>query len=82
MACDHPSHRHPGLLTPCPECGEVRDPDDYPLDRRRLHAEPKRTIRMPDQRSVTDQLKDLIRLAHQNGLYDAADWVMARMSVK
>ena len=45
-------------------------------------AEPKRTIRMPDQRSVTDQLKDLIRLAHQNGLYDAADWVMARMSVK
>lgn len=21
-ACDHPSHRNPGLITPCPQCGE------------------------------------------------------------
>jgi hypothetical protein len=32
-------------------------------------------MNMPDQRSVTDQLQALIALAHQNGLYDAADWL-------
>lgn len=21
-ACDHPSHLNPGLITPCPECGQ------------------------------------------------------------
>jgi hypothetical protein len=30
---------------------------------------------MPDQRAVTEQLADLIRLANEHGLYDAADWV-------
>lgn len=34
---------------------------------------------MQDQRSVTDQLETLIELAHKNGLYDAADWVRARL---
>jgi len=23
--CDHPWHRNPGLIVPCPECGEGRD---------------------------------------------------------
>jgi hypothetical protein len=36
---------------------------------------------MNDQRSVTDQLQDLITLANKNGLYDAADWVQSRMKV-
>lgn len=35
-------------------------------------------IRMPDQRSVAEQLQDLERLANQNGLYDAADWLRER----
>jgi hypothetical protein len=30
---------------------------------------------MNDQRSVTDQMRDLVQLANRNGLYDAADWV-------
>jgi hypothetical protein len=34
---------------------------------------------MPDQRSVTDQLKTLLELANKNGLYDAADWLKQRM---
>lgn len=29
----------------------------------------------PRQDSVTDQLKDLVKLANQNGMYDAADWI-------
>jgi len=33
----------------------------------------------PDQRSVTEQLKDLIVLANQHGLYDAADWVKTQL---
>lgn len=32
-----------------------------------------------DQRSVTDQLKDLVILADHNGLYDAADWLRVRL---
>lgn len=32
-----------------------------------------------DQRSVTDQLRSLIVLANKAGLYDAADWVNARL---
>lgn len=36
---------------------------------------------MPDQRSLTDQLKDVIRLATQNGLYDAADWITQNYSL-
>jgi len=35
--------------------------------------------KMPDQRSVTDQLKDLIKFANQNGLYDAADWIQSQL---
>ena len=30
---------------------------------------------MNDQRSVTDQMWDLVLLAQQQGLYDAADWI-------
>ena len=30
---------------------------------------------MNDQRSLNDQLKSLIELANENGLYDAADWI-------
>jgi hypothetical protein len=33
-----------------------------------------------DQRSLTDQLKDLILLANRNGMYDAADWLQARIA--
>jgi len=29
----------------------------------------------PDQRSVTDQLIDLIQIANRYKLYDAADWI-------
>lgn len=32
---------------------------------------------MNDQRSVTDQLRDLIPIANQHGLYDAADYLTA-----
>ena len=32
-------------------------------------------FKMPDQRSLYDQLKDLYVLANRNGLYDAADYV-------
>jgi len=32
---------------------------------------------MNDQRSTTDQLQDLVRLANAHGLYDAADFVRA-----
>lgn len=31
---------------------------------------------MNDQRSVKEQLDDLIRLAHKDGLYDASDWII------
>lgn len=34
--------------------------------------------RMPDQRSVTDQLEDLIAIATQRKMYDAVDWIRAR----
>ncbi len=34
----------------------------------------ERTIQRQD--SVTDQLKDLVKLANQNGMYDAADWIL------
>jgi len=30
---------------------------------------------MPDQRSVTDQLRDLVIMANRSGMYDAADLV-------
>jgi hypothetical protein len=36
-----------------------------------------RTIQRQD--SVTDQLYDLVNLANQNGMYDAADWIMDRL---
>ena len=29
----------------------------------------------PDQRSTYDQVKDLIQIANQHGMYDAADWL-------
>lgn len=38
--------------------------------------------KVPDQRSVTAQLQDLIPLANQNGLYDAADWVQTHLEAK
>jgi hypothetical protein len=31
---------------------------------------------MPDQRSVTDQMRTLVTFATLAGLYDAADWVL------
>ena len=34
---------------------------------------------VPDQRSVTDQLNELVLLANRNGLYDAADWLRERL---
>lgn len=34
------------------------------------------------QASVTEQLQKLIDLAHKNGLYDAADWVITAMDEK
>lgn len=34
---------------------------------------------MQDQSALTEQLQKLLQLAHQNGLYDAADWIKARM---
>ncbi len=36
---------------------------------------------MNSQRSVTDQLLYVIRLAIDAGMYDAADWIQARMEV-
>jgi hypothetical protein len=35
-------------------------------------------VRFPDQRSVMDQLDELIRLATERGMYDAADWLRER----
>jgi hypothetical protein len=32
-------------------------------------------VRMPDQRSLVDQLRDLIPLANRAGMYDAADYI-------
>jgi len=32
-----------------------------------------------DQRSVTDQLKELMTLANKHGLYDAADWLKSTL---
>lgn len=34
---------------------------------------------MPDQRSVTEQLKDLKCLALTRGMYDAVDWINLRI---
>lgn len=34
---------------------------------------------MPDQRSTYEQLVSLYRLANQNGLYDAADWLKVQL---
>lgn len=38
-------------------------------------SEPGRRSRMPDQRSVTEQLRDLVGTANRLGMYDAADWL-------
>lgn len=44
----------------------------------------KRTVRLPNQRSVTDQLETLRQIANKEGLYDAADflrtWLETRVS--
>ena len=32
-------------------------------------------LKMPDQRSVTDQLRDLVVMANRAGMYDAADLI-------
>ncbi len=37
---------------------------------------------IPRQDSLTDQLKSLINLATQHGLYDAADWLTAQLEKK
>jgi hypothetical protein len=43
------------------------------------HAKTPKKKAMPDQRSLTDQLRSLIELANQNGLYDAADFLKAHL---
>lgn len=35
---------------------------------------------MPDQRAMYDQLLDMLELATQNGLYDAADWLKGHLT--
>ena len=35
---------------------------------------------MPDQRSLTDQLASLLGVAVERGMYDAADWLQARLT--
>lgn len=49
------------------------------LDDGGIPSEPKagEWVRMPDQRSVTDQLRDLRLVAIGQGMYDAADWLSA-----
>ena len=45
--------------------------------------EPKREgkeFHMPDQRATYDQLLDMLELATQNGLYDAADWLKRHLT--
>lgn len=37
---------------------------------------------MGDQRSLTDQLQDLIGIANKHGLYDAADYITRAISGK
>ncbi len=34
---------------------------------------------MPRQDSLTDQIRDLVKLANEHGMYDAADWITARL---
>lgn len=34
---------------------------------------------MNGERSVTDQLRDAVRLCNDEGYYDAADWIDARL---
>lgn len=31
---------------------------------------------MPDQRSTTEQVRDLVTIANMMGMYDAADWIL------
>jgi hypothetical protein len=33
-------------------------------------------FKMPDQRSTTEQMRDLITIANLAGMYDAADWIL------
>ena len=41
----------------------------------------KTTIAVPpSQASLMDQIKLLVDLANQNGLYDAADWLMMKLN--
>jgi len=51
---------------------------------KKLRAEfvAKRCIPGNDQRSTTDQLQDLVRLADKNGLYDASDWIKNKLEVR
>jgi len=32
--------------------------------------------RMPDQRSITEQMRDAVTMMNLMGLYDASDWVV------
>ena len=43
-----------------------------------LELESQRFL-MNDQRSTTDQLNDLVRLANKSGSYDAADWIKHKL---
>jgi hypothetical protein len=33
-------------------------------------------MRTPDQRSLTEQMRDVITIANMAGMYDAADWML------
>ena len=37
---------------------------------------------MNNQRSLNEQLTDLITLANRNGLYDAADWLVEQIATR
>lgn len=58
----------------CPVCGRGIRLTKSGCVRFHKRIKPK-TQRVQRQDSVTDQLHDLIRLANDHGLYDAADWV-------
>jgi hypothetical protein len=39
-------------------------------------------VMLQDQRSLIDQLKDLVPLANKHGLYDAADWLSSHLRLR
>lgn len=72
--CDHVEH-NPN----CPECQRENCKHGVLKGLLLEVLERRGALMAPDQRSVTDQLRDLVLLANQNGLYDAADWLQARL---